>query len=118
MVALNWKISAIIVNVAFQPLVGTADVVKVKVAIVAAAGAGVAEEDVIRTVVDEDTRVRNQKSMALMSLIQLGLSRTMNGLDLGQMEDVLTSLNNVCTSMDVDAEPMDEEEVVVDPIGK
>ena len=34
------------------------------------------------------------------------------------MGGVLTSLKNVCTSMDVDAEPMDKEEVVVEPIGK
>ena len=34
------------------------------------------------------------------------------------MGGVLTSLNNVYTLMDVDAEPMDKEEVVVDPIGK
>ena len=41
----------------------------------------------------------------------------MNGLDLAQMEDVPTSPSNVCTSMDADAEPMDKEEVVVDPNG-
>ena len=35
----------------------------------------------------------------------------MNGLDLDQMGDVLTSLNNACTSMAEDAEPMDEEVV-------
>ena len=39
-------------------------------------------------------------------------SQTMNGLDLGQMGDVLTSPNNACTSMGEDAEPMDEEEFV------
>ena len=38
----------------------------------------------------------------------------MNGLDLSQMEDVPTSPRNVCTYMDADAEPMEEEEVVVD----
>ena len=31
------------------------------------------------------------------------------------MEDVLTLPNNTCTSMDKDAEPMDEEEVVAEP---
>ena len=40
-------------------------------------------------------------------------SQMMNGLDLGQMGDVLLSPNNACTSMVKDAEPMDEEEVVV-----
>ena len=39
----------------------------------------------------------------------------MNGLDLDQMGDVLTSPNNSCTSMDKDTEPMDKEEVVVEP---
>ena len=115
--ALSWKINATIVNVASQELVETVDVAEVEVAIVVAAEAGDAEEDAIRTVVDVVTKVRNQRLMASMSLIQLDPSRTMNGLDLGQMEDVLTSPNNVCTSMDADAEPMDEEEIVVDPIG-
>ena len=50
-----------------------------------------------------------------MSLTPLDPSQTMNGLDLGQMGDVLTSPNNTCTSMDEDAEPMDEEEVVAEP---
>ena len=39
----------------------------------------------------------------------------MNGLDLDQMGDVLTSPNNACTSMDKDAEPMEKEEVVSEP---
>ena len=41
-------------------------------------------------------------------------SQTMNGLDLVQMGNVLTSPNNACTSMGKDAEPMDEEDVVVE----
>ena len=49
-----------------------------------------------------------------MSPTPLDPSQTMNGLNLGQMGDVLTSPNNVCTSMGEDAEPMDEEEVVVE----
>ena len=44
----------------------------------------------------------------------LVLLQMMNGLDLSQMEDVPTSPRNVCTYMDADAEPMEEEEVVVD----
>ena len=50
-----------------------------------------------------------------MSPTPLDPSHTMNGLDLGQMKDVLTSPNNACTSMDKDAEPVDEEEVMVEP---
>ena len=38
----------------------------------------------------------------------------MIGLDLGQIGDVITLPNNACTSMGEDAEPMDEEEVVVE----
>ena len=38
----------------------------------------------------------------------------MNGLDLVKMGDVLTSPNNACTSMDKDAESMDEEEVMAE----
>ena len=41
-------------------------------------------------------------------------SQMMNGINLGQMGDVLASPNNACTSMSKDAEPMDEEEVVVE----
>ena len=41
-------------------------------------------------------------------------SQTMNGPDLVQMGDVLTSPNNTCTSMGEDAEPMDKDEVVVE----
>ena len=39
----------------------------------------------------------------------------MNELNLGQMGDVFTLHNISCTSMDEDAEPMDEEEVVAEP---
>ena len=46
--------------------------------------------------------------------IPLNPSQTRNGIDLGQMGDVLTSPNNACTSMGKDAEPMDEEEVVAE----
>ena len=49
-----------------------------------------------------------------MSPTPLDPSQTMNGPDLDQMVDVLTSPNNACTSMGEDAEPMDEEEVVVE----
>ena len=49
-----------------------------------------------------------------MSLTPLDPSQTMNGLDLGQMGDVLTSPKNACTPMGKDAEPMDKEEIVVD----
>ena len=42
-------------------------------------------------------------------------SQTMNGLDLGQMRDVLTSPNNACTPMYEDAETMDKEEVLAKP---
>ena len=49
-----------------------------------------------------------------MSLTPLDPSQTMNGLDLGQMGDVLMSPNNACKSMGEDAEPMDKEEIVVD----
>ena len=41
-------------------------------------------------------------------------SQTMNVLDLGQMGDVIKSPKNACTSMGEDAEPMYEEEVVVE----
>ena len=47
-----------------------------------------------------------------MSLTPIDPSQTMNGLELVQMGDVLTSPNNACMSMDEDAEPMDEEEGV------
>ena len=50
-----------------------------------------------------------------MSPTPLDPSQTMNGLDLGQMGDVLTSPNNACTSMDEEAEPIDKEEVVAEP---
>ena len=46
--------------------------------------------------------------------IPLDPSQTMNGLDLGQMGDVLTSPNNACTSMGKDAESMNKEEVVAE----
>ena len=46
-----------------------------------------------------------------MSPTPLDPSQMMNGLDLVQMGDMLTSPNNAYTSMDEDAEPMDEEEV-------
>ena len=49
-----------------------------------------------------------------MLLTPFDPSQTMNGLNLGQMGDVLTSPNNACTSMGKDAEPMDEDEVVVE----
>ena len=49
-----------------------------------------------------------------MSPTSLDPSQTMNGLDLGQMGDVLTSPNNACTSIGEDAESMDEEEVVAE----
>ena len=49
-----------------------------------------------------------------MSPTPLDPSQTINGLDLGQMGDVLTSPNNACTSMGEYAEPMDEEEVVAE----
>ena len=50
-----------------------------------------------------------------MSPTSLDPSQTLNGLDLDQMGDVLTPPNNACTSMDEDAEQMDEEEVVAEP---
>ena len=50
-----------------------------------------------------------------MSPTPLDPSQTMNGLDLGQIGYVLTSANNACTSMEKDADPMDEEEVVAEP---
>ena len=49
-----------------------------------------------------------------MSLTPPYPSQTMNGLDLDQMEDVLASPDNACTSMGEDAEPMNKEEVVVE----
>ena len=49
-----------------------------------------------------------------MSPTPLNPSQTMNGLDLVQIGDVLTSPINACTSMGEDAEPMDEEEFVVE----
>ena len=49
-----------------------------------------------------------------MSPTPLDPSQTINVPDLVQMGDVLTSTNNACTSMGEDAEPMDEEEVVVE----
>ena len=49
-----------------------------------------------------------------MSPTPLDPSQTMNGINLDQMGDVPTSPNNACTSMGEDAEPMDEEEVVVE----
>ena len=50
-----------------------------------------------------------------MSPTPLDPSQMMNGLNLGQMGDVLTSPNNACTSMGEDAETMDGEEVVAEP---
>ena len=49
-----------------------------------------------------------------MSPTPLDTSQAMNGLDLGQMGDVIKSPNNACISMGEDAEPMYEEEVVVE----
>ena len=49
-----------------------------------------------------------------MSPTPLDPSQTMNGINLGQMGDVIKSPNNACTSMGEDAEPLYEEEVVVE----
>ena len=51
-VALSWKTSATIANVAFQTLVGTVDVAKFEVAIAAVLEAGDAGEDATKEVVD------------------------------------------------------------------
>ena len=64
MVALSWKTSAIIANVASKPLVGTVNVVKVEVAIAAVPGVGDAGEDVIKEVVDQDIKVSILRSTA------------------------------------------------------
>ena len=49
-----------------------------------------------------------------MSPTPLDPSQMINGLDLGQMRQVLTPTNNACTSMVKDAERMDKEEVVAE----
>ena len=61
-VALSWKTSATIANVASQPLVGTVDVAEVEVAIAAVSEAGDAGEDAIKEVVDQDTKVSSRRS--------------------------------------------------------
>ena len=50
--AISWKTSATIANVAYKPLVGTVDVAEVEVAIEAVPEAGDAGGDAIKEVVD------------------------------------------------------------------
>ena len=50
--ALNWKTSATIANVAYQPLAGTVDVVKVEAAMAAVHEVGGVVADAIKEVVD------------------------------------------------------------------
>ena len=51
-VALSWKTSATIANVAYQPLAGTVDVAEVEAAIAAVHEAGVVGRDNLKEVVD------------------------------------------------------------------
>ena len=62
--ALSWKTSATISNVASQPLVGTVDVVEVEIAIAAVPEEGGAGEDAIKEVVDQYTKVSSRISTA------------------------------------------------------
>ena len=50
--ALSWKTSATIANVAYQPLAGTVDVAEVEAAIAAVHKAGDVARDAIKEVVD------------------------------------------------------------------
>ena len=63
-VAIIWKTSATIENVASQPLAGTVDVVGVEVAIAVVPEEGNAGEDAIKEVVDKDIKLRGRRSTA------------------------------------------------------
>ena len=63
-VALSWKTSATISNVASQPLVGTVDVVEVEVTIASVPKLGDAGEDAIKEVVVQETKVSSRISTA------------------------------------------------------
>ena len=63
--ALSWKTSAIITNIASQPLSGTVDVAEVESAIAAVHEAGDVGGNSIKEVVEYDTKVSKRRSTGI-----------------------------------------------------